>query len=168
MLTKCNNLEVIKMIKRNIKTISALALTLALGTGVTIAHAQTSGTQPTKVENPYASQIKSVRDSIKADGATNKQLKESAKQKEQQIKDKIAQLKNDKTLKDKKDAIKAQRVIVNQDKKALKDLNVTLKSDGQNVKNDKSSKNYQQLLSDLNSIPTVQNQKTQATTKIKY
>lgn len=154
------------MIKRNIKTISALALTLALGTGVTIAHAQTSETQPTKAKNPYASQIKSVRESIKANGSTNKQLKESAKQKEKQIKDKIAQLKNDKTLKDKKDAIKAQREIIKQDTKALKDLNVTLKSDEQNVKNDKSSKNYQQLLSDLNNIPTVQNQKMQALQKL--
>jgi TolA-binding protein len=150
------------MIKKNAKIISTLALVIALGSGATITYAAAATPVQSKVaKNPYISQIKAVRTTIKSNESTNTQLIQSIKQKQQQIKTEIAQLKQSKTLKEKASAIKPQRDKLKLDYQTLKTLNPTIKADWQTVKNDRTAKNYTQLLSDLNNIPSVQTERTQ-------
>ena len=160
------------MIKKTI--LCALALSLLIPISVS-AQALTTGAKPgaaaaTTQKNParapYASQIKSERQTIKNNYTTNQAIRDSIKAKLAEVKTLIAQDKASKTLKSKKLDLKSDRAVIKASRATLKGINTTLKADRQSVKTDKASKDYAALVNDLSKIPSLQTSKTPELQKI--
>ena len=122
--------------------------------------AKVATTQKNPARAPYASQIKSERQTIKNNYNTNQTIRDAIKVKIAQVKTLIAQDKASKTLKSKKEAIKAQRAVIKADRAILKGINVNLLADRNIDKTDKTNKDYAALVNDLNNIGPLQTSKT--------
>lgn len=160
------------MIKKTILCALALSLLIpisvsaqALTTGAKPA-TQAASTQKNSARAPYASQIKSERQTIKANYDTNQAIRDAIKAKLAQVKTLIAQDKASKTLKSKKLDLKSDRAAIKTSRATLKGINTNLKADRQSVKTDKASKDYATLVNDLNKIPSLQTSKTPVLQKI--
>ena len=156
------------MMKKHILGALALSMLIPLGVSAqtlttksdTKAATTTATTQKDPARAPYASQIKSERQTIKTNYETNQTIRDAIKGKLVQVKTLIAQDKTNKTLKAKKDVIKAQRAVIKADRTELKGINVNLVADRKIVKTDVTNKNYAALVSDLNNIAPLQTSKT--------
>ena len=135
----------------------ALAISMLIPIGVsaqtliakTKPDAQVATTQKNPARAPYASQIKSERQTIKTNRDTNQAIRDAIKVKTAQVKTLIAQEKANKTLKSKKDALKAQRAVIKADRAILKGINVNLVAARNTDKTDIANKDYAALVNDL-------------------
>lgn len=155
------------MIKKHILC-GALALSMLIPIGVSAQSlttknkpdAQVATTQKNLARSPYASQIKSEKQTIKNNYDKNKTIRDAIKGKKIQIKTLTAQDKTNKTLKSKKIALKSERAVIKSDRAILKGVNIDLISDKKIEKIDISNKNYAALVNDLKNISSLQKSKT--------
>lgn len=160
------------MLKKHILGALALSMLIPIGvsaqtlTSKTKTDAQVVTTQKYSTRAPYASQIKSERQTIKNNYNTNKTIRDAIKGKLVQVKTLIAQDKTNKTLKSKKDALKSQRAVIKADRATLKGINVNLTAARKSAKTDATNKNYAALSSDLNKVTPLQTSKTPVLQKL--
>ena len=160
------------MMKKHI--LGALALSMLIPIGVSAQtlttkvnpDTQVATTQKNLAKEPYASQIKAERQTIKNNYNTNQAIRDSIKGKLVQVKTLIAQHKANKTLKGKKEALTAQRVVIKEDRNILKGINVNLTADKAINKTDRTNKDYAALVNDLKNIAPLQISKTPVLQKL--
>lgn len=160
------------MMKKHI--LGALALSMLIPIGVSAQtlttkvnpDAQVATTQKNPARAPYASQIKSERQTIKNNHDTNQAIRDAIKEKLVQVKTLIAENKTNKTLKSKKEALVAQRVVKKEDRNVLKGINVNLIADRAINKTDRTNKDYAALVNDLKNIAPLQTSKTPVLQKL--
>lgn len=154
--------------------LGALALSMLIPIGVSAQtlttkvnpDAQVATTQKNPARAPYASQIKSERQTIKNNHDTNQAIRDAIKEKLVQVKTLIAENKTNKTLKSKKEALVAQRVVIKEDRNVLKGINVNLIADRAINKTDRTNKDYAALVNDLKNIAPLQTSKTPVLQKL--